>query len=175
MDFLELAKKRYSTRKYAHDPVSDHDLVYILEAGRIAPSAVNFQPWHFLVIRDPQQREKLNECYHREWFRDAPVVIIVLVDHEKSWKRSEGKDHADIDAAIAADHMTLAAAERGLGTCWVCNFDLRKTLELLRLPDNLEPVAFLPLGHPLDRPDTERHAGKRKKPGEVISYDRIPW
>ncbi|MBN2175850.1 MAG: nitroreductase family protein [Bacteroidales bacterium] len=172
MDFLELAKSRYSVRKYKPDSVPEQDLLYVLEAGRVAPSAVNYQPWHFLVIREKENLEKIHSLYHREWFRQAPVVIIILANHHASWKRADGKDHADIDIAIAADHLTLAAADRSLGTCWICNFDKQKTVEVLKLPDHLEPVAFLPLGYPADSTDTNRHQQKRKPLDHIVSWEK---
>lgn len=171
MNFLELAKNRFSVRKYKSDPVLEKDLLYVLEAGRIAPSAVNYQPWHFLVIKGKENLNKVHTLYHREWFREAPVVIIILADHSQSWKRSEGKDHADIDAAIAADHMTLAATDKGLGTCWVCNFDKQKTIDHFDLPEHLEPVVFLPLGYPDQETDTNRHVSKRKPLEEIVSWE----
>lgn len=173
MSFLELAKKRYSVRNYKPEPVSDDDLHYVLEAGRVAPSAVNYQPWTFLVIRQPENLEGVYGLYHREWFRQAPVVIILLADHDKAWKRADGKDHADIDAAIAADHMTLAAADRGLGTCWVCNFDKEKTVRHFNLPPHLEPVILLPLGYPDSVVDINRHETKRKKQEEIVHFEQL--
>lgn len=171
MLFLNLAKKRFSVRKFKTDPVKDEDLQYILEVGRIAPSANNSQPWQFIVVRNNIENNLVNELYHRDWFNDAPVVIIVIADHSKSWHRkSDGKDHADIDAAIAADHMTLAAAERGLGTCWVCNFDVQKTKNYLQLPEDYEPIAFLPLGYPDEKADINRHSEKRKAIEEIVKY-----
>ncbi len=171
MTFLELAKRRFSVRSFKTDPVKDEDIQYILEAGRVAPSANNFQPWQFIVVSGESKNEQVNALYHREWFDDAPVVIIVVADHGKSWHRSsDGKDHADIDAAIAADHITLAATERGLGTCWVCNFDVDKTKEYFGLPDNLEPVAFLPLGYPAVEVNVERHITKRKPLEDIVVY-----
>lgn len=171
MNFLDLAKNRFSVRKYKPDPVPEKDLLYVLEAGRIAPSAVNYQPWHFLVIKDKESLKKVHTLYHREWFREAPVVIIILADHNQSWKRADEKDHADIDAAIAADHMTLAAIDRGLGTCWVCNFDKQKTINLLNLPEHLEPVVFLPLGYPDQKTDANRHVSKRKPLKKIVSWE----
>ena len=82
------------------------------------------------------------------WFRTAPECFIVCCDHAESWHRpKDGKDHGDVDIAICAEHFCLAAAERGLGTCWVCNFDADLCRRLFHLPDTLEPVAFLPLGY----------------------------
>ena len=171
MNFLQLAKNRFSVRKYKPNPVQEEDLLYVLEAGRIAPSAVNYQPWHFLVIKEKENLQKVHTLYHREWFREAPVVIIILADHNQSWKRADEKDHADIDAAIAADHMTLAATDKGLGTCWVCNFDKQKTIDMLNLPEHLEPVVFLPLGYPDQETDINRHETKRKPLKEIVSWE----
>jgi nitroreductase len=173
MEFLKLAKKRYSTRKYDTIPVERDKLEYILETGRIAPSAANLQPWFFIVVQDEPQRKNMWEVYHRPWFKDAPVYIILCADHSVSWKRMDGKDHADVDIAIAADHMTLAAAELGLGTCWICNFDPLKCIEVLNLPANIEPVVILSLGYPLDDCDPDRHDTKRKALGEIVKWERF--
>ncbi|MCD4695959.1 MAG: nitroreductase family protein [Bacteroidales bacterium] len=175
MSFIELAKKRFSVRSYKSTPVSDEDLNYVLEAGRIAPSAVNYQPWKFLVIKDKENLKAVHQLYHRKWFREAPVVIIILSDHSESWIRADGKDHAGIDAAIAADHMTLAATDRGLGTCWVCNFDKQKTINFFNLPEHLEPVVFLPLGYPETKADVNRHSTQRKDLGEIVSFEKLAF
>jgi nitroreductase len=173
MQFLNLAKRRFSVRKYKPDPVPDEDILYILESGRIAPSAVNYQPWHFLVIKEKENLVKILGLYHRDWFKQAPVVIIILADFNQSWKRADGKDHADIDAAITADHMTLAATDKGLGTCWICNFDKQKTIDHFGLPDHLEPVAFLPLGYPDEETDPNRHTTKRKPLSSIVSWESL--
>jgi nitroreductase len=173
MNFLELAKSRFSVRKYKPDPVSEEDLNYVLEAGRIAPSAVNYQPWRFLVLRSKESLEKIHQTYHRDWFREAPVVIVLIGNHKQGWKRADGKDHTDIDVAIAADHMTLAAADRGLGTCWVCNFDKKKIIELFDIPEHLEPIVFLPLGYPDIKTDRERHQEKRKALADIVSWEKL--
>jgi len=168
--FLDLARQRYSCRSYDSRPVEDENLEMVLEAGRVAPSAVNFQPWHFYVISEPRDLEKIHAVYHREWFRTAPCVIIVCGDHNQAWKRKDGKDHTDIDVAITVDHMTLQATELGLATCWICNFDPVLTRELLQLPDHLEPAVILPLGYPLDKADPDRHGEKRKPLSEIVTY-----
>lgn len=170
MNFLELAKSRYSCRKYTKKPVEEENMNYVLEAGRVAPSAVNFQPWIFIVIKN-ENHEKIRNCYHREWFATAPVYIALCANHSQSWKRKDGKDHADIDLAIAADHMTLAATEKGLATCWVCNFDKDKLIQVLQLPLHIEPVVVLSLGYPEDKPDNNRHESKRKKMEEILYFE----
>ena len=168
--FIELAKARYSCRNYDSRPVEEDKLKLVLEAGRVAPSAVNFQPWHFFVIRGRDALQQIHPVYHREWFRTAPCVIVICGDHGQSWKRKDGKDHCDMDIGIVTDHMTLQATALGLATCWVCNFDALKTAALLKLDSQLEPMVLLPLGYPLDQGDPERHNEKRKSPTEIITY-----
>lgn len=172
MDFLDLAKLRYSSRKYKDKEIETEKLEYILEAGRIAPSANNMQAWIFIVVKN-ENRDALRACYHREWFNSAPVYIVICGNHRQAWKRSsDGKDHTDIDAAIATDHMTLAATQQGLATCWVCNFDKEKTSKLLNLPEYIEPIAILPLGYPADSADVNRHEKKRKKITDIVFYEK---
>jgi len=173
IEFLDLAKNRYSCRKYDSRQVEERKLEQVLEAGRVAPSAVNFQPWHFYVIQGEENLQRLHPVYHREWFRTAPCVIVICGDHGKSWKRKDGKDHCDIDVGIVTDHMTLQAADMGLATCWVCNFDAAMTSELLQLPENQEPMVLLPLGYPLDQVDPERHSEKRKPLSEIVTFKPI--
>jgi nitroreductase len=171
MSFLELARSRYSVRKYQDREVEQEKIVEVLEAGRIAPSACNYQPWKFVVVQDAQNRKRLQEIYPREWFGTAPVVIIVCGDHNKSWVRNDAKDHCDIDVAIAADHMTLAATDLGLGTCWVCAFDKEKCAEILNLESNLEPVIVLPLGYPADKVDPGRHSQQRNTIDQIVQWE----
>jgi nitroreductase len=174
MTFIELAKRRYSCRNYDSRAVEQDNLYLILEAGRIAPSAVNFQPWHFIVIREKANLNKIHSVYHREWFQSAPSVIVICGDHNQSWKREkDGKDHCDVDIAIAVDHMTLQATELGLATCWICNFDKEKTTEVLNLPPYLEPIVILPVGYPLDQVDPSRHNEKRKRIQDIASFESL--
>jgi len=171
MDFKTLISNRYSVRSYLQKEVEEEKLIKILEAGQIAPSAVNFQPWHFIVVREPENREKFSEIYHRDWFKEAPVYIIVCGDHKQAWKRKEdGKDHTDVDAAIAIDHMTLQAVELGLGTCWICNFFVDKCKEFFNLPKHIEPIAILSLGYPNN---DKIPAKKRKSLEEIVHWEKF--
>jgi nitroreductase len=173
MDFLELAKLRYSSRKYKDKEIEKEKLDYVLEAGRVAPSANNMQPWIFMVVKD-KNRDKLRACYHREWFDYAPVYNVICGNHKQAWKRSaDGKDHCDIDVSIATDHMTLAATQVGLATCWVCNFDKQMVIDVLKLPKSLEPIAILPLAYPADEVNTNRHDIQRKKTEDVVYYEEF--
>lgn len=173
MSFLELAKKRFSVRKYKDNPVEEEKLMQVLEAGRVAPSAVNYQPLCFIVIREEEMLKKVAGTYARSWLLGAPAIIVVCGDHSQAWRRADGKDHCDIDAAIAVDHMTLAAAELGLGTCWVCAFNSMECSKLLGLPANIEPIALLPIGYPQDdkMADVNRHETQRKKLEDMVYWD----
>lgn len=173
MTFLELARRRFSARHFKDRPVEKEKLLQVLEAGRIAPSAANRQPWHFVVVQDEQMRRDVATTYHKPWILEAPVIIVICGDHNLSWRRPDGKDHLDIDIGIAVDHMTLAAAELGLGTCWVCMFNSMLCHEMLKLPPNIETVALLPLGYPVDGPDVNRHQTKRKPLEEIVHWDKF--
>lgn len=171
MDFLSLARMRYSVRDYQPRPVEDEKLRTVLEAGRIAPSACNLQPWVFIVVRDTEVKARLSEAYPRAWMAKAPVVLVICADHSQSWKRGDGKDHGNVDAAIAVDHMTLAAADQGLGTCWICAFDVNKCRKALHIPEYIEPVALLPLGYPEKASDPNRHQDRRKTLEDIVNWD----
>ena len=120
MNMLELSGARFSARKYTNEAVSKQDLDYILECVRLAPSACNRQPWKFILVKSEEAKTKLRECYNRDWFTTAPMYIICMKNPEENWiRKDDDKAHGDIDLAIATEHLCLAAAERGLGTCWV--------------------------------------------------------
>ncbi|MFV0591621.1 MAG: nitroreductase family protein [Draconibacterium sp.] len=167
MELSDAIQHRFSVRKFKEVPVERTKLLQILEAGRLAPSAVNYQPWHFIVV-EKEKRKELSRVYRAHWILQAPVVLIICADHSQSWKRgSDGKDSSDIDAAIAIDHMTLTATSLGLGTCWVCNFDVQRCMEILKLPGNIEPVALIPLGYP----DIDAPVKKRKSLDEIVHHN----
>jgi nitroreductase len=169
MKFSQLVKMRHSVRKYKNTPVEKEKLMQIMEAARLAPSAVNFQPWHFIVVTQPETLSKLHDTYPRDWFKTAPAVILACADHSESWKRNhDGKDSADMDVAIAVDHLTLQAAEMGMGTCWVCNFNTQKCAEMLQLPGYIEPVAMIPVGYPEEELIPEK---KRKPLNDIIHWE----
>lgn len=148
MTFLEICKARESVRKYTSAPVEKEKLEYILESVRLAPSACNRQPWKFFVLESAEALEKAAQCYARDWFRTAPLAILCCIDHSQEWVRpADGKQHGIVDIAIAAEHICLAAAEQGLGSCWICNFDVDKAAGLFDLPDNLEPAVLIPVGY----------------------------
>lgn len=171
MSFLELAENRYSVRKYSNTPVEKETLLKVLEAARLAPSAVNFQPLQYIVLQEEELKEKVASTYSGEWLQKAPVIVVICGDHSKSWRRADGKDFCDIDAAIAIDHLTLAATEQGLGTCWVCAFNAMDCSKKLGLPANMEPIALLPLGYPAEEGNNKPHNKKRKKLEELVQWN----
>lgn len=164
MNLLELIDRRYSVRGYSQEPVSDQDLEYIIECTRLAPSAVNRQPWHFYICQTAEALNKVQQCYLRDWFTTAPVVIICCIDHNQEWIRpNDQHTHGIVDISIAAEHICLAATERGLGSCWVCNFDTKLCHELFGLPDNEEAAVLIPIGHA-----TTMHPVKSRKSADEI-------
>lgn len=174
MKFLDNAKNRYSCRSYKSTAIEDDKLNYILEAGRIAPSAANKQPWHFVVIREEENRKKLSAAYQRDWFVQAPVALVICGNRNLSWKRSfDGMDALYIDIGITVDHISLAATEQGLATCWICNFDPKKCREILQLPSDIEPVVILTVGYPADLVNPNRHNTLRKKAEEIIHWEKF--
>jgi len=150
MDFRDVIVKRESVRNYDPlKPVSDETLNRILEAGRIAPSAANRQPWEFWIIRSADMLNKVRAGYNRSWFADAPIILVVVGTRDNAWIREADKyNSVETDLTIAMDHMILAAANEGVGTCWIANFDP----EILRAALNLTPgqvvFAITPLGYP---------------------------
>lgn len=151
MDFQDLVRSRYSCRSYREDPVADDQLAQVLEAARLAPTADNRQPFRIVVIRTAGREQDLRRVYAKDWFVQAPLVIAACGVVEETWvRRYDGKSYNDVDVAIVMDHLILAAADLGLGTCWVAAFDPAAAREVLALPEDVEPVAFTPLGHPAD-------------------------
>lgn len=150
MNFLELVQNRYSCRAYKALDVEPVKLEYIMECVRMAPSAVNRQPWRFRIVSDEVGKSGLRQCYDRDWFRTAPLYILASVLHDEEWVRSDGKHHGNIDIAIAVEHLCLAATEQNLASCWVCNFDAAQCKELFALPDDEEPAVIIPLGYAAD-------------------------
>ena len=147
MAFLDLVKQRYSCRNYQEKNVEQEKLDYVMECVRLAPSAVNKQPWMFRFVKNEADRARLQECYDREWFATAPMYIICSILHDEEWVRSDGKHHGNIDIAIAVEHLCLAATEQGLATCWVCNFDAERCKQLFGIADNEEPAVLIPIGN----------------------------
>jgi nitroreductase len=167
MEFSELVQKRYSVRAYRPVPVEEDRLHQVLEAARLAPSASNRQPFKIIVIRTAGRETELRRIYDKSWFVQAPLIIAACGIPAQNWIRKDGKNYNDVDVTIAMDHLILAAASLGLGTCWVAAFDPAAAREVLRLPAGVEPIAFTPLGYPADTPRQK----ERKALSELVRYE----
>ena len=174
MSFNDIANARYSCRNYDRNRVVNRDtLASIIEAARIAPSACNRQPWTFVVIDDlcdASCRSAIIESYNRPWIESAPAFIVACGNHAEAWHRpADGKDHTDVDLSIAIEHICLAAADAGLGTCWVCNFNTELLIKALNIPEGLEPIALIPIGYPADNAP----AKNRKEIDQIIKWGKF--
>jgi nitroreductase len=169
MEFSELIASRYSVRAYQSRPVDDETLQAVLSAFILAPTAANRQPLGLVVIKTEGREEALKRIYPADWFaKQSPYVVCLCTTPDKAWTRKDGKNYADVDAAIAFDHLVLAATDRGLGTCWIGAFDRQAAIEELGLPEGVEPVLCSPLGYPADSPRPKL----RKKAADLIHYER---
>jgi nitroreductase len=169
MNFQALIRARYSVRAYKPDPVEDERLARILEAARLAPTAANRQPFRIIVMPTKGREAELGRIYPREWFRQAPLVLAVCAVPAEGWVRKhDGWNAAEVDAAIVMTHIVLAAAEEGLGTCWIGAFDPVAAREVLGLPPEIVPSAFTPLGYAADAGTPK----KRRLLADLVRNDR---
>jgi nitroreductase len=171
MNFTELINTRESLRNYDPErPVPAKVLENILNAGRLAPSACNLQPWKFLVISGADILEKVRAAYPREWFIEAPHVLVIVGSREQAWKRSsDGYCSIETDSAIAMTHIILAAENEGVGTCWIANYDPAKLREALKLGQDQVVFGITPLGYP--KKGFKKSGNKKRKPlDEIVEY-----
>ncbi len=167
---LDVILKRYSSRNYQDKEVPEELLREVLEAGRLAPSADNYQPWKFLVIRDKNKiKELADKARMQRFVGSAPVVIVGCVAR-KGYPLSMGGSSELIDIGIALDHMTLQAAHLGLGTCWIVAFSEKELKEVLNIPDKMKVPAILTLGYPADKPPAKKY---RKPFEEVVAFESL--
>ena len=175
MDVLEAIRKRRSVRQYASTPIPEAVMRPMRQALRFAPSACNYQPWHFVLVEDEQMRRDLAHAAKDQTFiAEAPVVIVACGFPDRAGKIGGRGDTAEIDVSIALDHLTLAAVEAGLGTCWIGAFSETEVKALLTVPENVKVVALTPLGYP-SSPELI-HAldeGQRKPESEIFSLNRF--
>lgn len=168
-DFLSLCQLRASVRDYSSTLPNAEAIARVKEAVRLAPSAVNRQPWRFFYVTNPELLSRLCATYPRPWLETAPALFVAVKNVQDNWVRpSDNHPHGDIDLAIAVEHLCLAAAEEGLGTCWVCNFDVQACADILDLSADWQPVAMIPIGYPGDR---HHDAGRKRKAAEEIFED----
>ncbi len=166
MDFQHLIEARYSVRCYTRQPVEQEKLDLVLNAARLAPTAANYQPFRLVVVPTAGRETELRRVYDRPWFVQAPLVIAICTVSSEAWVRRDRKNYGDVDATIAMDHLILAAADLGLGTCWVAAFDPQAARDLLKAGKGEEPLAFTPLGYAADRPGPK----PRKPLSDLVRY-----
>lgn len=170
LEVYEAIDKRISVRAYDHRPVPDDVLARVLETGRIAPSASNVQPWHFIVVRDPTRRKMLSEGKWAKFLTESPVVIAGCGNKEAS------PEWHVVDVTIAMQQMVIAATAEGLGTCWIGSFYEDRVKNALKIPEKYEIVAMLALGYPKERRDPMVSVPKfrsRKKMEDILSYEEF--
>ena len=147
MDFMTLAKERFSVRTFSDKAVEQEKLDKIIEAGMIAPTAKNQQPVRIYVMKSAEAMEKMNaltRCIY-----EAPMALLVCYNEEEAWHSpfNEEYDAGEMDATIILTHMMLEAWEQGIGSCWVGLFDHNEAAKAFDLPAEIKPVAIMPLGY----------------------------
>lgn len=170
MDLYETIKLRKSVRKYRRDPVPEESLKKILNAARMAPTAENFQPWKIIVVTDEDIKRKLvPACNNQRFVAEAPVVLVACGLPDEAYPIMGGYMNSyPVDVAIVLDHLMLAAASEGLGTCWIGSFKEEKVAETVGVPQEAKVVALTPLGYPAE----EMERTDRKNLTELVSYNK---
>jgi nitroreductase len=163
MTLMDVIKSRRSVRRYKPEKVDRATIMELLEAARLAPSWGNTQSWRFIVVTDAETRRTL--AGDRAWMLDAPVIVAVCGDTVNCGKKGD-LQYFMLDAGIAMEHFILAAAERGLGTCWIGWFDEEKVNEALGCPEGVRCVAYTPVGVPFEEP----HAVRNRRPPEEVFF-----
>ena len=169
MDVYEAIQKRFSVRAYQDRPVAEGILRRVLDAGRLAPSGSNTQPWKFVVVRDAERRQALCKAAKDQAFVAQAPVVIGVVGTAPEKVMSCGIPGDPVNCAIAIDHMTLAAVAEGLGTCWIGHFDQDAARSALSVPPGAKIIELLPIGYPAGAPS----AKSRKSAEEVICYNKF--
>jgi nitroreductase len=170
MDFTKVINGRESIRSYdPTKPVEKATLEKILDAGRIAPSAANRQPWRFLLISSREVLGQVRRCYQKPWFQDAPHILVVAGRTGEAWARQDGWNSIETDLTIAMDHMILAAENEGVATCWISNFEPAVLRSALSMSSEDRVYAITPLGYP--RPGfSKKGQRQRKSLADVVKY-----
>lgn len=169
--YMDLIKKRYSVRKFKDTKVEKEQLEGILEAGNIAPTGANKQPYRVLVVESEVGLLKIGE--HANIYK-APLALIVCSCNQEAWERKnyDHKNLAEIDATIVTDHMMLEATDLGLGSLWVCHFNPQGIKTAFNIPDHLEPLHILAIGYANVNPASpERHKSVRKGLDKTVIYE----
>jgi nitroreductase len=169
MDFLHLAKERYSCRKLSDQPVEQEKIRQILEAAQAAPTAHNKQPEKIWVISNPENIRKIHEATPCTF--GAGLFLVVGADPAQGWVREfDGRNFADIDAAIIGTHIMLAAEDLGLHSTWVGAFDPNVMKKNFPDMDGFDLIAIFPIGYALPEAHPSRLHGDRKKIEDIVEF-----
>ncbi len=172
MDFLTLAEKRYSVRKFKNIHLPQNVIDEILKAGHLAPTGCNYQPQRILVINTDESAAKLKLCTKCHF--DAPTAMLVCYNKNECWTRKYDEAvSGPIDASIVTTHLMLKAAEMGVGTTWVMHFDPFKMREVFSIPEEIEPVALLVMGYPADDAEPMHLHYEYRDENEIVVYERF--
>jgi len=163
MDVFEAVQERKSIRAYQDTPVPRDKLERILEAGRLAPSARNTEPWHFIAVTSSEKRKVLSRGLYAKFLNQAPLVIVVLGDKKAS------ADWYAVDASLALENMVLTAVNEGLGTCVVGSFEEKDVKAALKVPDNFEVIAMIAVGYAKEKVDLSSKLLRLVRTRKVIS------
>ncbi len=152
MEFQEVINQRRSIRNYEDRDVEDDKIEYVLECARLAPSWMNMQCWHFIIVTDKDKIKELAKMCGviNRWIKKAPIIVVACADPLSSGRR-EDINYYLVDTAIAMEHLILAATDVGLGSCWIGSFDEKEIKKLLGIPPRIRIVALTPLGYPSNR------------------------
>jgi len=169
MDLYDAVRTRKSVRSFLDKPVDDALLERLFQAVRLAPSARNGQEWRFVAVRDAAVRRHIaDDAAQQPFIGTAPVLLACCAETDGRIMRC-GQAAYPIDVAIAMDHLALAAAAEGLGTCWIGSFDESMVLELLHIPREVRVVQLMPLGWPTDPSPVEKNRLPLEK---ILRYER---
>ncbi|MCK4334579.1 nitroreductase family protein [candidate division WOR-3 bacterium] len=168
MDVAKAIRDRRSVRSYENKDIPQEVLLKVLEAARLAPSANNRQPWKFVVVREAAKRKALAKAAKEQQFVAEAPVVIAAVALEPERTMTCGVPIYAVDLAIAVDHMTLAAVQQGLGSCWIGAFYQEDVKKLLEIPDECKVAALLTLGYPRD----QARFKNRKSLDEIVCYEK---
>ena len=169
MEFTDVIEKRYSCKNYSARKVEDEKLIAILNAGRVAPTAKNFQEQRIYVVRSEEGLAKIDAATPCRY--GAPVCLVVAYDRSNMFTYPGGKHTSGVeDAAIVATHMLLAAANAGVDSCWINFFDPEKLAAELGLPENEEVLMLMDLGYAAEGAGPLANHGLRKPLEETVAY-----
>ena len=175
MDFLQLVSKRQSVRSYTQEKIAKEKIERCLEAARLAPSACNAQPWHFVVVDDPllllEMGKAASDGGMNKFAKEAPVIVAVKKKKmnfvAKIGSLLKNKDYCMLDLGMAVEHFCLQATEEGLGTCILGWFNEKKVTELLHVPKGKRIPLLIVMGYGNDQPRNK----VRKSMDEMSSWN----